>query len=116
MPVKKQEIPRPAMSKRERDLRSRLAKLIHGAGLVRGTLNAREKVCGKANCKCTRGEKHGALYLVASYGGKLRQLFVPKTSESTTRQWVASYQEAKELLEEISRWLHFTHAEMSTRQ
>ena len=66
------------MSPRERDRRSQLAQLAHGAGLLRGTLAIRERACGKPNCKCTKGEKHVSLYLVASYEGRVRQLFIPK--------------------------------------
>lgn len=91
----------------ERDLRSRLAQLIGGNGLIRGTLTRREKVCGKANCKCARGEKHEALYLVASQGGKLRQLFVPRSQEATVRRWLEQYKQAELLLEEVCN-LHWS--------
>lgn len=97
------EIPRGQMSPRERDLRSRLAKLAHSAGLLRATLNPRERVCGKPSCKCARGEKHGGLYLLSSADGKPRQLFVPRDAEERVRQWVLAYQEFKELLEEVSQ-------------
>lgn len=91
------------MSARERELRSRLAQLLRSEGLLRGSLNVRERVCGKPNCKCARGEKHAALYVVASQDGKLRQLYVPKAREDDVRQWVDSHREARELLEEISQ-------------
>ena len=97
------EIPRGNMPASERQRRSRLAQLIHGAGLLRGTLAVRERVCGKANCKCAKGkEKHVSLYLVASYGGRTRQLFIPKDREPQVRRWVQQYQEARKLLEEVS--------------
>jgi hypothetical protein len=91
------------MSARERELRSRLAKLVHSAPLLRATLNPRERLCGKPGCKCTRGEKHVALYLACSAEGKARQLFVPRDWEEEVRQWVATHQEVKRLLEEISK-------------
>jgi hypothetical protein len=103
MSGKQREIPRGKMPTRERERRSRLAQLIHGAGLLRGTLAVRERVCGKANCKCARGEeKHVSLYLVASYEGRTRQLFIPKDWEPQVRRWVQHYQEARKLLEEVS--------------
>ncbi len=98
------------MSPRERHLRSQLKQMLDGAGLLRGTLNAREKVCGKPNCRCARGEKHLSLYLVASDGGKPRQLFIPRSLEPQARQWVASYQRLRELLEELSQ-LHWDKLE-----
>jgi hypothetical protein len=90
------------MSAKERDRRSRLARLAHGAGLLRGTLAPRQRVCGKPNCKCAKGEKHASLYLVVHRDGELRQLCIPKTFEPHVRQWVRNYQEVKELLEQIS--------------
>ena len=90
------------MSARERDWRSQLAQLAHGVGLLRGTLAIRERLCGKPNCKCTKGKKHASLYLVASYEGRPRQLFIPKDFEPQVRRWVQQYQEARKLLEEIS--------------
>ena len=90
------------MSGAERDRRSHLARLVHGAGLLRGTLSVRERVCGKPNCKCARGEKHMSLYLVASHQGSVRQLYVPKEWEQRVRQWVQQYQDARGFLEEIS--------------
>lgn len=99
----KREISRAKMSARERDLRSRLAKLLHSAGILRGTLNVRERVCGKPNCKCARGQKHVALYVVASESGKQRQLFVPKAWQDDVRQWVQNHQEVRKLMEEISQ-------------
>ena len=91
------------MSPRERELRSRLAQLLRSEGLLRGSLSVRDRVCGKPNCKCLRGEKHVALYVVASQEGELRQLYVPKSWENDVRQWVENQREARALLEEISQ-------------
>jgi len=90
------------MSPRERSRRSRLAQLAHESGLLRGTLAIRERACGKSNCRCAKGEKHVSLYLVASYEGRVRQLFIPKDWEPQVRRWVQQYQEARKLLEEVS--------------
>ena len=90
------------MSPNERERRSRLAQLIHEAGLLRGTLAVRERTCGKPNCRCVKGERHVSLYLVASYEGRVRQLFIPKDWEPQVRRWVQQYQEARKLLEEVS--------------
>ena len=98
------------MSPRERELRSQLKQMLLGLGVVRGTLTVRERTCGKPNCRCKRGLKHVALYLVASEQGKLRQLFIPKSLAAQTRQWVVSYQRVRELLEELSR-LHWERLE-----
>ena len=96
------EISKGSMSSAERDFRSRLVQIISGSGVMRGTLSTREKVCGKSTCKCARGEKHVALYLMSSKDGKQRQLFVPKSHEAKVRKWLEQYKQAEDLLEEIS--------------
>jgi hypothetical protein len=71
--------------------------------MVRGTLSVREKVCGRPNCRCARGEKHRAVYLVASSGGKLQQLSIPRELEPQVRRWVETYQDLRAQLEELSQ-------------
>jgi hypothetical protein len=102
MSLPSQDIPKGKMSITERNLRSRLTKLIQTKGLIRGTLTTRANTCGKSSCKCARGEKHVALYLVVSVGGKLRQLFVPKSFEEKVRQWIDEYRQVERLLDEIA--------------
>ena len=95
------------MSKAERDLRSRLTKLLHSEAIIRGSLAMRERTCGKSGCRCvTKGEKHAGLYLVVSEEGKQRQIFVPKAFEDDVCHWVESYAKARTLLEEISKLHH----------
>lgn len=98
------EILKSKMTATERELRSRLAQLISGGALIRATLTVRERVCGKATCKCSTGEKHASLYLVSRQDGQLRQMFVPKKLETKARQWVEQYQRVQELLEKISEF------------
>jgi len=100
-------ITRTSQSAQERRLRSELRKILDSSGMLHGTVIERQRVCGKPNCKCTRGQKHRSLYLVVTEGGKSRQLYVPEGWEQTVRQWVKDYQEARELMEELSRlhWL-----------
>ena len=103
---RKQPIVRTSQSAQERRLRSELRKILDSSGMLHGTVIERQRVCGKPNCKCTRGQKHRSLYLVVTEGGKPRQLYVPQDWEQTVRQWVKDYQEARELMEELSR-LHW---------
>jgi len=98
------EILKSKMTTAEREVRSRLAQLISSGALIRATLTVRERVCGRATCKCVTGEKHASLYLVSRQDGQLRQLFVPKDLEAKVRQWVGQYQRVQELLEKISEF------------
>ncbi len=99
-------VQRVRMTPREQHLRTQLVDLLSGAAVVRGSLSRREKVCGKPTCRCARGDKHLAFYLVASEEGKIRQLYLPRTLEAQARQWVEAYQQIRELLEELSQ-LHW---------
>ena len=53
---------------KERQARSRLAKLLHEKPLLIGSLVSMPRVCGKPGCKCTRGELHPGLYLALRVG------------------------------------------------
>jgi len=94
---------RPQMSPQERAFRSRLAKLVHEEPLLHGTLNPRSVTCGNPGCRCARGERHPALYLVFRREGRLHQLFVPAALHAQVRQWVATDRVVRSLLEELSR-------------
>ena len=97
------DIHRTHMSAVERRARSRLTQLLSQRGVIRGTLLVRKRKCGKANCRCARGEGHESLFLVISENGRTRQLFVPKDWESRVRLWVEDYHRARKLMEEVSR-------------
>jgi hypothetical protein len=102
MSVRKPAIARASMGVAERRWRSRLAQIAASGGLVRGSLLERYRACGNPNCRCARGRKHRAVYLMLSDGGRLRQLFIPAAWEDQVRQWVANHKELKGLLKQIS--------------
>lgn len=87
---------------RERALRSKLAKLVHDAPMLRGSLTTRRITCGKPNCRCARGEKHLCLYLTCSRGGRVEQCYVPRDLEEQVERWVENYRTVRGLLEEVS--------------
>ena len=93
---------RSIMSARGRAARSRLTKLVHSKLLIHATLNVRHLTCGKSGCRCARGEKHRALYLLCNVAGKKRQVYVPRVLEAEVRQWVENHREALALLEDMS--------------
>ena len=92
---------RGSMPAAERAARSRLAKLLHERPLLRGSVVSMARTCGKAGCKCTRGEKHVSMYLSVSAGGKSKMIYIPAGLERTVRTWVGSYREAQELTREV---------------
>jgi len=98
----KSPLSRSAMTACERAWRSQLTQIVAGHGLLHGTLQERRQTCGKPTCRCARGQKHLALYLVVRQQGQLRQLYVPKDWEERVRQWVANDQALRGLLRELS--------------
>ena len=93
---------RTKLSAVERNFRSRIAQLYSSQWFLRGTLSERSGTCGKANCRCARGELHKSLYLVQSQAGKLRQICVPKAWQQRVRQAVNDYRLMQKLIEEVS--------------
>jgi len=43
-------------SRQQRTVRSKLAKIVHDKGLVRGTIITMKRTCGNPNCRCARGK------------------------------------------------------------
>jgi len=93
---------RNTLSPQEREFRSRLTQLVHHAPFLRATINTRFVTCGKSGCRCAKGERHRALYLVCNTGGKKRQMFIPANLEKEIRAWVDTYHGIQDLLEKVS--------------
>jgi hypothetical protein len=88
-------------------LRRRRRQLVHQLPplhrLLRGSLIARYKACGKPGCKCAHGPGHGPkYYLSVSYSGRRPQMdYVPQDWHSQITDFVANYYRTREILEEI---------------
>jgi hypothetical protein len=109
------EFERPALSPRERDLRSRASQLLSGAGLLHGNLVERFQVCGKPSCRCTRGEKHRTLVLTVRQDKKLEQLYIPRTLEPTVRRWLDQGRDLQVLVRQIAQ-LHWEKIRQRKRE
>jgi hypothetical protein len=86
----------------ERQARGELAKIAHERPFLQASLVTMERTCGKANCRCTRGDKHVALYLATRVQGRRKMIYVPKPLEGLVRSWVQSYQDMGRLSQRIS--------------
>lgn len=96
---------RSSLSKSERDLFSKLRRLVFDSEpLLRGNLVDAKRKCGKKTCGCANDpeRRHRALYLGFKLDGKQRMIYIPKEWEETVRLWTTRHSEARELLEEIS--------------
>jgi uncharacterized protein DUF6788 len=91
-----------------RQLRARRRRLAKGLpdleGLLRGSLVEQGRRCGKAGCRCTRGELHGPyVYLAVGRGPALSRLvYVPSFLTEQVRSRVELTVAAETTLEEIS--------------
>jgi hypothetical protein len=90
-----------ALRRRRATLARTLPDLQH---LLRGSLVERFVTCGKPNCKCARGERHGPLYYltVSRPGRRTQGWYVPPDRLPEVRAWLANYQRVKGHLEAIS--------------
>ena len=72
--------------------------------ILRGSLMERYLTCGKPECKCARGERHGPVwYLSVSLDQAHRTgSTVPSHQVEQVRRWIENYHHVKERLEKIS--------------
>jgi hypothetical protein len=88
-----------------RSRRQGLTKLFPPLGeILRGSLMERYLTCGKPDCKCARGERHGPTwYLSVTLDQSHRTgSTVPADQVEQVRRWIENYHEVKERLEKIS--------------
>jgi hypothetical protein len=92
----------PALSWHEQAWRRRAAELLRQGGLLRGNISMRRRLCGKATCRCVRGERHEGMYLVYRQANRTTQVYVPKAWQERVQEWVQRYGEVRELLRRLS--------------
>ena len=83
-----------------------LRQLAVPSDLLRASYVQRFTTCGKANCACTQGQKHGPFYYVVSglaQGHVLKFLLKTQTQKQNGQHGVTAYQELWEGMEELSQ-------------
>ena len=93
---------RNRFSREERSARSRLAQLLHGHDLIRGSVVSMARRCGKPGCRCEQGHKHVSLYLSVKIEGKRRMVYIPSQLEDEVRRRVEAYREVERLSQVVS--------------
>jgi hypothetical protein len=68
-----------------------LRVLLRDRPLVPGTLYLLRRKCGKANCRCARGEGHASWVLTRSEAGQSRLYPVPKEQRGRVRSLTREY-------------------------
>ena len=70
---------------------------------LQGTIVEKFLECGRAGCKCKRGEKHGPKYYLSyKHKGVTQMLYIPKDMVSEVRSRSRLYKRFKETGQKIS--------------
>lgn len=83
-----------------------LRQLAVPADLLRASYVERFTTCGKPNCCCAQGQRHGPFYYLTSNlatGHILKFLLKNKAQQQSAQQGVRHYQDHWERLEELSQ-------------
>jgi hypothetical protein len=94
---------RSHLPNQERLARSKAAKLLHDKPFVAGGLVKMSRTCGKAGCKCTRGEKHVSWYLATRHKRARKMICIPRQFEKDISEWVETYKEISKQIDIISQ-------------
>lgn len=72
--------------------------------VLRGSLLERYVTCGKAGCKCARGERHGPIWYltVTLRAGQAAGMQVPEEKLGQVRHWLENHRRMKAGLEAVS--------------
>ena len=104
--MSRQPISRSILPAAERQSRSRLHLLLNQAeGFLHGSLIVMARRCGKSSCRCATDDnaKHQSLYLGQTLEGKTTMIYIPARLVGTVRQWHDNFQQAEQLIEQLSR-------------
>jgi hypothetical protein len=78
---------------------------------IRGSLFSRFAVCGKANCACSQGEKHGPYYVLSSRsGGSGAFIYLKQEQVSRVRELVNRHRRFKKGLKRLKGLSSRLHA------
>lgn len=89
-------------SQEERKIRSQLHLLIREANFMRASLITLKRKCGKAHCRCLKGELHSSPAVEQSHKGRTRLKTLSRERQAEAKQWIENWHKAQELLESLS--------------
>jgi uncharacterized protein DUF6788 len=85
----------------EQKLIDELAAL--SAKMLRGSLGAVYRRCGRANCHCAEGQKHGPVfYLTRNQDGRTQNIYVPPELHDQVAAGVEAYRRYREMGQQIA--------------
>jgi len=95
---------RATMERREKDLLSKVTRILNYSEYIHANLFTMERTCGNKNCRCIReGKKHKSLYLATmTKDGKRKMVYIPRRLEGKAKEYTERYFKIKDTLEEVS--------------
>ncbi|MBU1147780.1 MAG: hypothetical protein KKD11_05445 [Candidatus Omnitrophica bacterium] len=69
---------------------------------IRGSIVIMNRLCGKPNCRCQKGQKHKGAYLSQSHKGKTKMIYIRQASVKKTKEYIKNYQKTKDVLNILS--------------
>ncbi|HVP41133.1 MAG TPA: DUF6788 family protein, partial [Candidatus Krumholzibacteriaceae bacterium] len=87
----------------EREARSKLIKLLRDKPFIGGGLVRMARTCGKAGCKCAKGDKHVSWYLATRHKGARKMICIPRQWEQDVIEWVNTYKEITKQVDLVSQ-------------
>jgi hypothetical protein len=78
------------------------AQLGRCGGLIKGSLVANRRRCGKPQCRCAEGELHESLAFTFKSRGRSRLVHVPGELEGLARKAAQAYATLRRVVEELS--------------
>ena len=90
------------------EIRRRILLLARRLGrrgaLMRGSLAQLYVRCGRKDCRCAQGHRHGPyLYVSVFQGRRTKSVYVPRHLETEVRRWVQNAQAVQRDVLEITR-------------
>jgi len=79
-----------------------LRELGKGRDLMKGSLAATSRRCGKKGCKCEKGVPHPGHYFSHFFKGKPYVIYVPETLTPKVKILVENWKEEKALIEKLT--------------
>jgi len=80
---------------------ARVQKLAAAQPVLAASLVHKGKRCGRAGCRCERGQKHRSWFLTYKHDGKTKTVYVPLDMVQEVRSWIEEHRRMKKLAQEI---------------
>lgn len=78
-------------------------ELYSTGNLIKGSLKTLGRLCGKPNCKCTRGERHQGLFLSFNIKQKSHLIYIPKKLGEKVITMVNNHKKLRQIVNELSK-------------